>query len=108
MKTIKKVVPILVLVAAVTAIIVSIAAMREITVRGTMPSESQTVKAPLYTLKSVENKVYVYKNGADTPEYQIEEIQTFALPEKDQRLLKIGIEVYSTDALSKLIEDLES
>lgn len=73
-----------------------------------VPKREQPVSGPLYTVRSVENAVGVFKGGAEEPSYYIEGLRASSLPRHDQELLAIGIEVYTEEELVRVIEDLES
>lgn len=71
-------------------------------------SEIDTSSAvyPLYTVKSVGNRIGVFYEGSSDPQYYLDR-RLDALPESDRNNLKIGIAVYSDEELSRLIEDMD-
>lgn len=72
-----------------------------------VPEEQQIVATPIYIVKSDGNKVGVYQGASETPEYYID-VLVNSLPEYDQALLSVGIEIYTEEELTQITEDLES
>ncbi|MGI6270567.1 MAG: hypothetical protein ACOYKJ_08570 [Candidatus Howiella sp.] len=70
--------------------------------------QGRPVAGSLYTVRSVDNAVGVFKGEAAEPAYYIEGLRADSLPRHDRELLSVGIEVYTEEELIKIIEDLES
>ena len=108
MKKQKKLTSLLITAIMIMAVVLTLFALRDITSSEETAPQSRIVTAPLYTVKSVGERVCVFKNADENPEYYVDEISLAALKVHDRELLKVGIDVYSADELSKLIEDFES
>jgi hypothetical protein len=64
-------------------------------------------KTDTYILREYEGKIGIFLNDNAEPYQQIDvDVSTFS--QEDQRLLKEGIKVYSTEDLNRKIEDYES
>lgn len=64
-------------------------------------------KTDVYTLKEYEGRIGIFHND-DTQPYQQIDVDVSTFSEEDQRLLKDGIKVFSTEELNRKIEDYES
>ncbi len=64
-------------------------------------------KTDVYTLKEYEGRIGIFHND-DTEPYQQIDVDVSTFSEEDQRLLKDGIKVFSTEELNRKIEDYES
>ena len=68
--------------------------------------QSQT-PVPVYVLKEYQGKVSVYKYNHEEP-YAVTDIVVDTLPPYDQETLIKGINVYSEEQLTRLLEDFDS
>ncbi|MDD4699789.1 MAG: hypothetical protein PHV07_05965 [Oscillospiraceae bacterium] len=62
----------------------------------------------LYIVKDSNGKIAIYKYGEQNPVQVLEDPYIDNLPEIDQQRLSEGIDVFTEDELSTLIEDLSS
>ena len=63
--------------------------------------------SPLYTLRSYNNIIGVFRFGEEVP-IRLVDVFVPSLPDVDANNLKTGINVYTTEQLTQLIEDFDS
>ncbi len=92
--------------AGISSLSARVSVLEETLLMESIHTGAETAKnsGPKFVLKEYEGRIGIYENDSRDPT-EILAVYVFTLPETDRSALKIGITVYGTENLQKLIED---